>query len=67
MDVIPELVTMGALNIFGDLWNGIGATVSTVVSITHDAAHMVQEVAGVSMDILHTALDVLNIPWTPHP
>ena len=52
--------------ILDDAWNGIGGVVGTAVSVTHRLAHVVQDVAGYSMGILHTALDVLNLPWEAH-
>jgi len=50
-------------NVFDDIVGGVGSVVSTTVSVTHRVIHVVQDVAGVGMTIIHTALDVLNIPF----
>jgi len=46
------------------LWTAVGSPVKAVVVVTHEALHIVQNVAGGVMTVAHSALDVLGIPWS---
>ena len=47
----------------GKIWGAIGTPVKVVVTVTHEALHLVQDIAGGVMTVTHSALDVLGIPW----
>ena len=52
--------------IFSRLASGVGGVVTTVVVVTHEVLHVVEQVGAAGMTIVHSGLDMLNIPWTPH-
>jgi len=52
--------------IFSRTWSGVGGIVTTVVVVGHEVLHVVGKVATAGMEVAHSTLDVLGVPWTPH-
>jgi len=71
---VALLVLMGSQLVYADehpgilsrTWSGLGGVVTTVVVVSHEVLHVVEQVGGASMKVVHSTLDVLSVPWAPH-